>query len=269
MKTLVLIILLASCILPEPPPERSVRDGDEKIHRYVERLPGFPGGDEALIKFISDNIRYPVPAIQKGIQGNVYCEFVVMKDGSISAMKVINSLDPLLDGEALRLLRLMPDWIPGMLNEQAVNVSCKLPIVFRLNKNEADVDLYEMIKNSKDYSQLITESQKKRLVEKDVFLEVDEQPEFPGGDKEFIKYLAKNIQYPQYTNDIFGLVICRFVVMKDGKISDVEVVRSLHPSQDAEAVRVLQSMPNWKPGIHRGQTVNTLVTRSVVFRLQS
>jgi len=128
MKILIFIILLASCILPEPPPERSVRDGDEKIHRYVERLPGFPGGDEAMIKFISDNIRYPVLAIQKGIQGNVYCEFVVMKDGSINAMKVINSLDPLLDGEALRLLKLMPDWIPGMLNEQAVNVSCKLPM---------------------------------------------------------------------------------------------------------------------------------------------
>ena len=96
-------------------------------------------------------------------------------------------------------------------------------------------------------------------------------PEFPGGQAELMKYLASNVKYPVIAqeNGIQGRVICQFVVNKDGSIVDVEVVRSGgDPSLDKEAVRVIKSMPKWKPGKQRGKAVRVKYTVPVLFRLQ-
>jgi protein TonB len=104
-----------------------------------------------------------------------------------------------------------------------------------------------------------------------VFVVVESMPEFPGGQAALFKYLSDNVKYPMIAqeNGIQGRVICQFVVNKDGSIVDVEVVRSGgDPSLDKEAIRVIKSMPKWKPGKQRGKAVRVKYTVPVNFKLQ-
>lgn len=104
-----------------------------------------------------------------------------------------------------------------------------------------------------------------------VFVVVEKMPEFPGGQQALFKYLSENVKYPVIAqeNGIQGRVICQFVVNKDGAIVDVEVARtSGDASLDKEAVRVIKSMPKWKPGQQRGKPVRVKYTVPVNFRLQ-
>lgn len=103
-----------------------------------------------------------------------------------------------------------------------------------------------------------------------IFMVVESMPEFPGGDAALFKYLGDNIKYPVIAQEsgIQGRVICQFVVNRDGSIVDIEVVRSVDKSLDAEAVRVISKMPKWTPGKQRGKTVRVKYTLPVNFRLQ-
>ena len=101
------------------------------------------------------------------------------------------------------------------------------------------------------------------------FMVVEDMPEFPGGTAALLEYLRKNIKYPAICreNNIQGRVIVSFVVNKDGAIVDPEVVKSVNPSLDKEAVRVISTMPNWKPGMQRGKAVRVKYTVPVNFRM--
>ena len=103
-----------------------------------------------------------------------------------------------------------------------------------------------------------------------VFDMVEQMPTFPGGQEELMKYIGKNLRYPAIAqeNGIQGRVICQFVVGKDGKVRDVVVVRTLDPSCDKEAIRVLSGMPKWIPGKQNGKAVSVKYTVPIVFRLQ-
>lgn len=103
-----------------------------------------------------------------------------------------------------------------------------------------------------------------------IFTVVEEMPEFPGGQMELLKYLSKSIKYPVIAqeNGIQGRVVCAFVINRDGSIVDAEVLRGVDPSLDKEALRVINSMPKWKPGKQRGKPVRVKYTVPVVFRLQ-
>ena len=96
-------------------------------------MPEFPGGQIAMLNFLSKNIRYPEAAHKAGIQGRVVATFVVEKDGSISNAKVMRSIDPLLDAEALRVINSMPNWIPGKQDGKPVAVKYTVPVSFKLD----------------------------------------------------------------------------------------------------------------------------------------
>ena len=98
-----------------------------------ETMPQFPGGPTGLIKYLSERLVYPKLAEKNGIQGRVITSFVVNKDGSITDVKVVKSVDSLLDKEAVRVVSLMPKWIPGTLNGKAVRVKYHIPVTFRLH----------------------------------------------------------------------------------------------------------------------------------------
>ena len=106
---------------------------DEPIDfRVVEDLPQFPGGAPKLMEYLSQNIRYPKEATEHGIQGRVIVQFVVEKDGSVSNVQVVRSVDPALDREAVRVVKSMPKWNPGMNNGQPARVKYTLPVTFKL-----------------------------------------------------------------------------------------------------------------------------------------
>lgn len=112
---------------PEPKPEV-----ENKVFDVVEQMPSFPGGPSALMKYLSENVKYPVVAQENGVQGRVVVSFVVERDGHITDVKVVRSVDPSLDKEAARVVRSMPAWIPGKQNGSAVRVKYNVPVSFKL-----------------------------------------------------------------------------------------------------------------------------------------
>ena len=105
---------------------------EEKVFDMVEQMPTFPGGTNELMKYIADHLKYPTIAQENGVEGRVICQFVVSSDGRVRDAKVVKTLDPYCDKEAIRVIMSMPKWIPGKQNGKAVSVKYTVPIVFRL-----------------------------------------------------------------------------------------------------------------------------------------
>lgn len=252
---------------------------DSVIFEVVEEMPDFPGGMKALMEYLSQNIKYPAEAHAKGTQGRVIVCFVVKKDGSIDNIKVVRSVDPYLDKEAIRVITAMPKWKPGKQRGQAVNVRFTVPVAFRLTDPEPakaeeikQSDLEEVVVVGYGLKEDSTPDAVgiKTGDTEPTFKVVETMPKFPGGTAGLMKYLARSIKYPTIAqkNKEQGRVIIKMVVGKDGSLSDIEVLRSVSPSLDAEAIRVVSNMPKWEPGQQRGQAVAVEYTLPIVFRLQ-
>jgi protein TonB len=115
-----------------PPPPAPKPEVSNKVFDVVEQMPSYPGGNNALMSYLSSNIKYPVVAQENGVQGRVTVGFVVERDGSITDVNILKSVDPSLDREAARVVRSMPRWTPGKQNGQAVRVKYNVPVTFRL-----------------------------------------------------------------------------------------------------------------------------------------
>ena len=102
------------------------------IFDMPEQMPKYPGGGDAMEQFINNNIKYPAEAKSKNIQGKVYVQFVVEKDGSISDVTIRRGAHKLLNQEAIRVVKLMPNWVPGSTRGKTVRVRYTLPITFSL-----------------------------------------------------------------------------------------------------------------------------------------
>lgn len=98
---------------------------------YVSEKPHFPGGDDNLLKFVNKHREYPHAAYKSGVQGRVICSFVINTDGSVSNIRVLRGVEPTLNKEAMRVLSIMPDWIPGRIHGRVVPVRVVYPITFR------------------------------------------------------------------------------------------------------------------------------------------
>lgn len=105
---------------------------EDDIFVVVENMPEFPGGNAALFQYLNKNIKYPVVPQEQGVEGKVIIQFVVDKNGTITDPVVVRSVDPYLDKEALRVIKAMPKWKPGMQRNQAVRVKYTVPVTFRL-----------------------------------------------------------------------------------------------------------------------------------------
>ncbi len=131
----------------------------------------------------------------------------------------------------------------------------------------AEVDQDEVIE---EYTYEAPEIEEEEIVEEEVFLSVEENPEFPGGPGKLLEFVQKNLKYPMMAreSDIQGRVFVGFVVEKDGSITNVRVLRGIGGGCDEEAVRVVQSLPKFKPGKQRGNPVRVAYTLPIVFKLQ-
>ncbi|HXC03777.1 MAG TPA: energy transducer TonB, partial [Bacteroidia bacterium] len=121
---------------PNPPtPVHTSSQDTDQIYTLVEKMPEYPGGTEAMKRFMVQNTHYPEPELESGVQGKVFISFVVDKTGKITDAKVLKGVKggPGLDKEALRVVNLMPAWTPGKINGRVVRVQYNLPVVFTLN----------------------------------------------------------------------------------------------------------------------------------------
>ncbi len=229
--------------------------GEEDVFLVVEEMPQFPGGEMALRKVISEAVKYPIAAIEKGIQGKVFITFVVSTTGKVEKAKVARGVDPLLDAEALRVVSGLSGWIPGKQRGQAVNVQYTVPVAFALSEKKENA---------------AAENKTPQNSGKEVFIVVEQMPEFPGGSQALREALARSVSYPVAAQEkkIQGKVFVNFVVNAEGKVENATIARGVHPALDAEAIRVVSSLPDWKPGKQRGQGVSVAFTVPIEFVLQ-
>ncbi|WP_455625421.1 energy transducer TonB [Parabacteroides sp.] len=136
MNTMIILFALMGCIVQAQAQQsdKQVQGNDEKVYTVVDVMPEFPGGPEALMKFIAQGIRYPKRSMEQGEQGRVICSFIVAKDGTIHTPKVVKSVSPELDKEAIRVLKTMPRWTPGKAGGKAVAVEYTVPVIYSLKR---------------------------------------------------------------------------------------------------------------------------------------
>lgn len=214
------------------------------VYQYAEIQPQFPGGQEALMKFLSDHIKYPEKAQQNRIEGTVVVSFIVDETGQVTQasgkIDLPNDNNLPLVEEAIRVVQSMPKWTPAYHKGKAVRCSLCLPVKFKLDEVKAKVQVVD--------------------------------PEFPGGVEALMKFLTENIHYPEAARkaNAEGMVVLKFVVQEDGSLANIQNAapdKPLHPDLVAEAIRVVQSMPKWKPGLKDGKVVKTEFALPIRFRL--
>ena len=215
----------------------------DNIFAVVENMPEYPGGDEARMKFLANNIKYPKEAREAGIQGVVYMTFVVEKDGSITGAKIMRGIGGGCDEEAIQVVSAMPKWKPGTQRGKPVRVQFNLPIRFTLDEK--------------------TINQENR-----VFAVVEEMPEFVEGHKAVSKFLTENIKYPETARNegVQGMVYVAFVVEKEGSITGVRVIKGIGSGCDEEAIRVVKMM-KFNPGKQNGKAVDVQFNLPIKFSL--
>lgn len=245
---------------------------DNPIFEVVEHMPEFTGGGmPALMEYLSKNIKYPEAAMKKGIQGRGIVQFVVEKDGSITNVKILRSVDLELDKEAVRVVSAMPKWKPGTQRGEAVRVRFTVPVMFRLTEDKTPVK-YAPIENKINELVVVGYAPEGTTVPEEgtIFEVVEQMPEYPGGMPAMMEFISKNIKYPAAAQQakIQGRVTIQFIVNTEGNIINPRVLRSADPLLDAEAIRLTTIMPKWKPGMQRGQAVNVKYTVPIMFRLQ-
>ena len=219
-------------------------------------MPRFPGGTEELMGYLRSNIKYPVEAEKKGLEGRVLCAFVVGEDGNISDIEIREGVDLLLDNEAERVVRNMPKWTPGYKDGFPMPVRFILPVTFRLEAGKAKRDSLALKPKNVSGENLVYDV-------------VEQMPSFPDGVKGLIQFLQTNLKYPQESmkKGIQGRVVVSFVVDVDGSVTNAAVWKNVDPLLDAEALRVVRMMPKWTPGINKGKPVKVKYTMPVTFRL--
>jgi len=228
----------------------------------LDQMPEFPGGMEALNTYLRNNIRYPQEAQKAGIQGRVIIQFIVSKDGSITDAEVVESVDPQLDAEGLRLIKNMPRWKPGMRKGQAIRVKQTLPIRFVFTKtsdkpeNSNSIFLKNGSYNSslKDVILLVNEQE----VSPEIFRAIDPQRiqsvtvlkdqaslAKSTTDKSKTGIIQVKLKKEDQASDIniptirFDSQTSKSLVIIDGKAADATAVQALSPSQ-IKSIKVLK-----------------------------
>ncbi len=233
---------------------------EDTVYQIVEQMPQYTGGEQAMMKYVAENIKYPQAAKDKNISGRVFVGFVIEKDGSVSNVKVVRGIGGGCDEEAARVIKEMPKWKPGMQKGKPVRVNYMMPIFFKLDDGQPA----KSVKKEKASNPDMTPDKN------GVYQIVEEMPQFPSGETKMMEYIAKNINYPQEARDkgIEGRVFIGMVIEKDGSVSNVRVLRGIGGGCDEEAVRVISSMPKWKPGKVGGEPVPVSYMLPVNFKLQ-
>lgn len=228
---------------------------DEAPFVVVEQMPMYPGGDMALLDFIKANTKYPDSAKAMKTEGRVIVRFCVNTEGKTERISVLKGIAPLLDAEAVRVVSMLSGFTPGMQGGKPVNVWYMIPVTFPPQpvSNETKL-LQEVTPGEAPFEEG----------------EVDKMPEYPGGVSALLKFIAENTQYPEQAKaeKIQGRVIVKFVITKDGDVSDITVLKSVHPLLDAEATRVVSLLPKWQPGTKGGKSVDVWFTVPITFTVK-
>lgn len=260
--------------------ESKTNDFETEVYLSDEGKPTFRGGEDALGKFIQDNVKYPTEALKNNITGSVYVNCVIEKDGRIEEIETFSCDDSLFEDEALRLFRNMPHWKPGVLKGDKVKAGCIIKLIFdrgivghevidlpfskeirlelsRLINRRFDKKLGPLLQNSHTFNEKGIETRGKGVLEKSYdsalksqrlrYIAAGQWPSYPGGEEAFAIFIEENSQHYQELNakEARGKTYVAFTVEKDGEVTEVEVVIGANEKLDSRAKALAEGMPNW------------------------
>ena len=244
--------------------QEMARETEEPPFIVAETMPSFEGGD--LLKFrewLQSEVRYPAEALKQRIEGRVVCSFVIERDGSVSNITALQSPDRLLTNEVRRVLANSPRWTPGMQKGETVRVKYVVPVDFSLPKqSEAATGAGTPAVGQTDGP----------AAEEDAPVTLAEtMPSFQGGDlTTFRQWLQTQVRYPAEAlkEKAGGLVVCSFVVERDGSISNAETLQSPSRQLSTEVERIIKaSSSHWQPGRDKGKAVRVKLVLPVKFAI--
>jgi len=286
---------------------------DGEVFKMVEEMPRFPGCEEMtdaaerekcaqtkMLEFVYKNIKYPAMARENGVQGISAVKFIVEKDGSISDAETAKAIGSGCDEEVLKVVYMMPNWIPGKQGGREVRTQFVLPVKFKLEGeaekpllvvngtvqrkmelNDMDPSIIENVEVMKGEKAMpiygeaarhgallvTTKKGQEKAAEKPAKAQPDQQPRFSGCEtaadqdacstEKLFAFVGENMKYPELAKKagVEGMVVVKFIVGEDGAIRNAEAVKTIGGGCDEEALRVVNAMPNWVPGVKDGKTV--------------
>ena len=244
--------------------QEMARETEEPPFIVAETMPSFEGGD--LLKFrewLQSEVRYPAEALKQRIEGRVVCSFVIERDGSVSNITALQSPDRLLTNEVRRVLANSPRWTPGMQKGETVRVKYVVPVDFSLpEQSEAATGAGTPAVGQTDGP----------AAEEDAPVTLAKtMPSFQGGDlTTFRQWLQTQVRYPAdaLKEKAGGLVVCSFVVERDGSISNAETLQSPSRQLSTEVERIIKaSSSHWQPGRDKGKAVRVKLVLPVKFAI--
>ena len=226
---------------------------EDLVYVVVEQNASFQGGDiNPFRNWVMSHVKYPESAREMGVQGKVIIQFVVNTKGDVEQVRVLRSVDLTCDAEAVKAIKASPKWVPAKQSGKLVKQQFVIPVVFKLITSVKVSSNTDSIKN-----------------EEPIFIAVDENAKFQGGDiNTFRNWLMTHVKYPETARKmgIQGRVIAQFVVNTEGNVEKVKILRSLEPDCDAEVVRVIRNSPKWTPGKKDGENVKQQFVSPVIFK---
>lgn len=221
--------------------------GDNAIFQIVEEMPKFNGD---AIKWVNQHVKYPVKAIEQSISGKVLVSFVISKTGAVKDVRIAKGADPVLNEEALRVIKAMPAWTPGKQKGKVVNVAYTIPVNFSISKTDDVI--------------VTAYGSEKKQDAKDIFTIVEDMPKFKG---DIATWLQEHIQMPVGVDlKEAARTYVSYVVFEDGTLHDIKIAKSSgNTALDNEALRVINAMPAWTPGKQRGNFVKVSYLLPIVF----
>ena len=238
---------------PDATTEEVVATADETVYELKDcngQIPTPFMERYELGKWLDEHVQYPEEAKAKGISGTtVAVNFVVEPDGSISNVKADEGSWPELVPEAERVVKSMPKWNAGKVNGKYARVKERIAVHFQLSEQE------------------INAARNKGNTGEPIYDTANEMPSFPGGSSSIQAWIKEHLQITDEIKDLgVGRVMVKFVVEKDGTITNAEMMFPMHPAIDKEATRVIESMPKWNPGRINGQPVRVKYELPVIFK---
>jgi len=276
---LALLLLAAAPALAQKPVKlKYTRDDPKQVFDAVEQ-PAVPkGGPAAYADYLASHQKYPTAAMQAKQEGTVQVTFVVERSGSVGEVEVKQSVAPLLDAEAIRVVKAGPKWTPAHNRGQAVRQRVTLPITFVLAEGSGETVEVPAAGSPAPGRPLPpgavaaapgTTSVVGTTAGGTNIIRPEKSAQPVGGNAAFFTWIAANQKYPALARKrhIQAKVPVEFMVQPDGSLTDVRVVQKHGSGLDEEAVRLIKAAPKWEPALYQGKPIKQKMALPVIFQL--
>ena len=279
-RSLALLLALAATTptLAQKPVKLKYQDDSKHIYDVVEQ-PAVPkGGPTAYAEYLQSHQKYPIAALRANQEGTVQVSFVVEKSGAVAEVEVKQPIAPLLDAEAIRVIKAGPKWTPAHRHGQLVRQRVTMPVSFVLAPGSGETVEIPAPGSGKPAAPLPpgaveappgTSSVVGTTSNGAAIIRPEKSAQPVGGNAAFFTWIATNQKYPDLARKrhIQAKIPVEFTVQPDGSLTDARVIQKHGSGLDEEALRLIKTAPKWEPAMYQGKPIKQKMTLPVIFQL--